>query len=157
MKRLLGIFLVVVLLSSTGLFAQSRAEKLNDFSIELGGRCIVYALSYQRMLGESFGLEVGASMLGGSMEGSVIFLSGGGRFYITKNDASPTLSGGLVYITASTDAGPFSEDSASTVYFYVTPGFEYRASAGFLFRAGVNFLIKEGFFVWPGISVGIAF
>ncbi len=39
----------------------------------------------------------------------------------------------------------------------LAPGFEYRMSGGFVFRGGVNFLIKDGFFVRPGIALGIAF
>jgi len=86
--------------------------------------------------------------------GGIIFLSGGGRFYLMKKNASPTLSGGLVYITDATDAGPL---EGSGVYFYVNPGFEFRQSSGFVVRGGVYFLIKDGFFVWPGIQLGIAF
>ncbi len=160
MKRVSIVLLAVVLLSSSGLLAQSRGEKPNDFSLELGGKCILYSLSYQRMLGQAAGLEIGASYIGGGTgEGSagVFFLSGGLRLYLLKKDASPCLSAGIVYVTAGTDAGPFGEDSESGVYFYVGPGFEYRFSGGFLFRGGVNFLIKEGFFVWPGITVGLAF
>lgn len=160
MKRLSIVLLGIVFLSWSGLLAQSRSETPNDVSLELGGKCILYSLSYQRMLASAVGLEVGASYFGGgTSEGSagVFFLSGGARFYLLQKDASPCLSAGVVYVTAGTDAGPFGEDSESGVYFYVTPGFEYRFSGGFLFRGGVNFLIKDGFFVWPGISVGIAF
>lgn len=148
--------IVVLLLPATSLLAQSRAEKPNDFTIELGGRCIIYSLSYQRTLGKQVGLEIGASMLGGT-DASVIFLSGGARFYLGKNNAAPCLAGGIVFITAGTSAGPFSKDSTSGVYFYASPGFEYRNPGGFLFRGSVNFLIKEGFFIWPGITLGIAF
>lgn len=157
MKRVSIVILMVLLLPIAGLLAQSRAEKPNDFTIELGGKSILYSLSYQRMVGEMFGLEIGASFLGGAMDGEgggIIFLSGGGRFYLMKKNASPTLSGGLVYITAATDAGPL---EGSGVYFYVNPGFEFRQSSGFVVRGGVYFLIKDGFFVWPGIQLGIAF
>jgi hypothetical protein len=157
MKRVSIVILMVLLLPVAGLLAQSRAEKPNDFTIELGGKCIAYSLSYQRMVGEMFGLEIGASFLGGGTGGdsdSIIFLSGGGRFYFLKKNASPTLSGGLVYVTSPTDAGPI---EGSGVYFYINPGFEFRQSSGFVVRGGVNFLIKDGFFVWPGIQLGIAF
>ena len=49
------------------------------------------------------------------------------------------------------------ENRNRLVYFYAGPGFEYRASGGFLLRGSVNFLIKDGFFVWPGLTMGIAF
>lgn len=151
------VFLIVVLLfPAASRLAQSRAEKPSDFTLELGGRCILYSLSYQRIISEQIGLEIGASMIGGT-GASVIFLSGGARFYLSKKNAAPCLAGGIVYVTAGTSAGPFGDDSASGVYFYASPGFEYRSSGGFLFRGSVNFLIKEGFFVWPGITVGIAF
>jgi hypothetical protein len=150
---------LVVLLPVGGLLAQSRAEKPNDATIELGGKCFLYSLTYQRMVAEQFGLEVGVSGIGGGTGGdtaAVFFLSGGGRFYFTKKAASPFLSGGIVYVTAGTSAGPGTE-WASGAYFYASPGFEFRMSSGFLFRATVNFLIKDGFFVWPGINLGVAF
>jgi hypothetical protein len=158
MKRASLVILMALLLSAAGLLAQSRAVKKNDFTIELGGKCILYSLSYQRMVSEMFGLEVGASFLGGAASGEgggIIFLSGGGRFYFIKKNASPTLSGGIIYVTAATTAGPFEGDSG--VYFYANPGFEFRQSSGFVVRGGVYFLIKDGFFVWPGIQLGIAF
>lgn len=156
MNRFKTVLLVIALLIPAGsLLAQSRTEKPNDFTLELGGRCVAYCLSYQRIIGEQFGLEVGASVLGGT-DASVIFLSGGARAYLTKSAAAPCLSGGIVYITAQTDAGPF-DAAASGVYFYASPGFEYRSSGGFVFRAGVTFLIKDGFFVWPSLTLGVSF
>ena len=160
MKRASLVILMVLLLPVASLLAQSRAESPNDFSLELGGKCILYSLSYQRMIGEMVGLEVGASYFGGASEGTnagIFFLSGGARFYLTKKNASPCLAAGIVYVSAGTDAGPFGGDSESGVYFYASPGFEYRMSGGFLFRGSVNFLIKNGFFVWPGLTLGIAF
>jgi hypothetical protein len=156
MKRAGVVLLIVVLFPAASLLAQSRAEKPNDFTLELGGRCIIYVLSYQRIMSEQIGLEIGASMIGGT-DASVIFLSGGARFYLMKKNATPCLAGGIVFITAATGAGPFSADSESGVYFYASPGFEYRTSGGFLLRASVNFLIREGFFVWPGLTLGVAF
>lgn len=157
MNRARIVFLIVVLLlPAASLLAQSRAEKPNDFTLELAGRCILYSLSYQRIIGEQVGLEIGTSMIGGT-DVSVFFLSGGARVYLTKKDAAPCLAGGIVYVTAGTSAGPFGEDSASGVYFYASPGFEYRSSGGLVLRASVNILIKEGFFVWPGLTLGISF
>lgn len=104
-------------------------------------------------------LEVGASMIGGSgldTGASVLFLSGGGRLYLMRKNASPCIGAGIVYVSAMTDAGPF-EGAGSGFYLYVTPGFEFRMPGGFVFRGGVNFLIKDGFFVWPGVALGIAF
>lgn len=155
MKRTFIVFLVIFTLPTASLFAQSRAEKANDFTLELGGRCILYSLSYQRIFSEQIGLEIGASIIGGT-DASVIFLSGGGRFYLSKSNAAPCLSGGIVYITAQTDAGPF-DASDSGVYFYASPSFEYRSTGGFVFRAGVTFIIKEKFFVWPSLTLGVAF
>lgn len=159
MLRRLSILSLIVLLSAGGLLAQSRAEKKNDVAIELGGRCFLYSLSYQRMVAEQFGLEIAVSGIGGATEGEsamVFFLSGGGRVYFLNKAASPYIAGGIVYVTAGTSAGPGSE-WADGVYFYASPGFEFRMAGGFLFRASVNFLIKDGFFVWPGINLGIAF
>lgn len=158
-RKPLFVLAIGVLVLSGSLAAQARAEKPNDFTLGLGGQCILYNLAYQRCLTPNVALEVGASYLGGSSEGdtaSAFFLSGGARFYLLKKDASPYISGGVVWASADTDAGPF--DGASGVYGYASPGFEYRASGGFVFRGGVYFLFSSGdFFVWPGISLGIAF
>lgn len=152
----LAVVTASVLLLPTGkVVAQSKSELPNDFTLELLGRCILYSLSYQHTMGEVFGIEVGASLIGTSEE-SVAFLSLGGRAYVIRSNAAPCISGGLVYVTASTDSGPFDGDD-SGVYFYVGPGFEYRSDGGFLFRGTVNFLVRDGFFVWPGVQVGIAF
>jgi hypothetical protein len=159
MKSKCIISLIVILLLPAGLLAQVRVQKPNDFTIELGGRCILYALSYQRMFGEMAALEVGASMIGGATvetSASVIFLSGGGRVYLMRGNATPCIAAGLVFVTAGTSAGPFSA-TGSGVYIYATPGFEFRMQGGFVFRGGVNLLIKDGVFVWPGIALGIAF
>ncbi|NTV81020.1 MAG: hypothetical protein HGA24_06320 [Candidatus Aminicenantes bacterium] len=156
-RRSLVVLVLGVLLSSVAVSAQIRTEKPNDFSFELGGRCIIYSLNYQRMVAPAFGLEVGASYIGGGSEGEsagVFFLSGGGRFYFINKNASPYLSGGIVWASADTSAGP---DAVSGVYFYASPGFELRMAGGFVFRAGVNFLFEEGFAVWPGIHLGVAF
>jgi hypothetical protein len=159
MKRAWIFLLVVLLLPETSMLAQSRLDKPNDFTIELLGRCILYCFSYQRMVGPQVGVEVGFSLIGGAGGGessSVFFLSGGPRFYFTKNNASPCIAGGLVFVSAGTDAGPF-EGGGSTVYLYAAPGFEFRSASGFLFRGSVNFLIKDGFFVWPGLTLGVTF
>lgn len=144
----------VLFITSSGI-AGSKTELPNDFTVELLGRCLLYSFSYQRTVTENFGIEVGASLLGGS-GGSVAFISGGGRLYLLSSDASPCIGGGIVGVTGTTGSGPFSSDN-STSYGYIGPGFEYRSSGGFLFRGTVYFLVREGFFVWPGVQLGIAF
>jgi len=154
------ILVALILFSSVALTAQTRVTKPNDFTIELGGKCLLYSLGYQRTINKYFGIEASLSYFGaGTGDGSVgvFFIGGGPRFYFIPKDASPYISGGLVWVSAGTDAGPF-EGGNSGVYFYASPGFEYRMSGGFLFRGGVYFLIRgSGFFVWPGITLGIAF
>ena len=112
------------------------------------------------MVGKMAGLEIGASYIGGGSGGEsagVFFLNGGLRLYLTKKDAAPCFSAGIVYVTAGTGAGLFDE-SDSFVYFYAGPGLEYRLSGGFLFRGSVNLLFNGSFFfVWPGLTLGIAF
>jgi hypothetical protein len=152
---------MVFVLPLASLQAQSRAQKPNDFTIELGGRCILYTLCYQRMLGETFGLEVGASYWGGGksdfiLPQSLLFLSGGARLYLSKKNTAPTLSAGIVYVTAGWNSGSFTVHGHG-VCFYATPGFEYRALGGFVFRGGVNFLIANRVKIMPGIALGIAF
>jgi hypothetical protein len=157
-RKSLFLLVIVLLFSSTALTAQVRATKPNDFTLELGGRCGIYCLGYQRTLSPRFGLEAGISLIGGgSSDGSALafFLSGGGRLYLLKKNATPYLSGGLVWLSAGADVFDASE---SVVYYYISPGFEFRSPGGFLFRGGVNFLIIEGgFWIWPGIQVGIGF
>jgi hypothetical protein len=159
-RRSLVVLVLGFLLSSVALSAQSRAEKPNDFTLGLGGQCLLYNLAYQRNLTPNFALDIGVSYLGAGASldesGSVFFLSGGARFYMLKKDASPYLSGGVVWVTADTDAGPL--DGEGNFYGYVSPGFEFRSMGGFVFRGGVYLLfIKGAFLVWPGISLGIAF
>jgi hypothetical protein len=76
--------------------------------------------------------------------------------YLSPKDAAPCISAGFVAVTAQTGAGPFSSDE-SRAYLYAGPGFEYRASGGFVFRGSLYFLIRDGFYVWPGLQIGIAF
>lgn len=150
----------MLLFSTAALTAQVRSTKPNDFTIELGGKCLIYSLGYQRNISPNFALDTSISYIGGGTSGDsagVFFLTGGVRYYMLKKDTSPYLSGGIAWASAGTDAGPFN-DSASTAYFYVSPGFEYRASGGFVFRGGVYLiLVKSSFVVWPGLSLGIAF
>ena len=161
MKRVKAVVLAGLLLLPGALAAQSRVERPNDLTLEMGGKCLIYSLSYQRMIGTSAGLEVGLSYFGSGGSGGsagAFFASGGVRLYLTKKNAAPCLSAGVVYVSSGTDAGPFDRESESFVYFYAGPGFEYRASGGFVLRGSVNFLIKDSsFFVWPGLTMGIAF
>ena len=141
-------------------FAGSRNEAPNEVDLELAGKCLLYSFSYQRMLAEPFGLEIGVSMLGGGSSGgstSIIFFTAGGKVYFMQKNASPYIGGGIVATSASTDSGPFS-GSGSGSYGYITPGFEYRSEGGILIRGSVYALIASGgTFVWPGLTVGIAF
>ena len=150
-----ALIIFVILIPVNNGLAQSKKELPNDLNIELLGRCAIYSFSYQRLVNENFGIELGASVLGGS-EASIVFLTGGVRLYLLPGNASPCISGGIVAVTAPTNSGPFSGDNSAS-YGYIGPGFEFRSSGGFLFRGTVYFLIRDGFFVWPGIQLGIAF
>jgi hypothetical protein len=160
-RKTLVVLAVALLFSSAALTAQVRTTKPNDFTLELGGKCLLYSLGYQRTLSPNFGLEAAISYFGAGSSGDsigVFLLGGGARLYFIKKDASPYISGGIVWASAGTSAGPFGSDSSSGVYFYASPGFEYRMAGGFLFRAGVYLLfVHSDFFVWPGITLGIAF
>ncbi len=152
---IIPLLIPLALLPGMGAAQSSKAELKNDVTIEILGRCLLYSFSYQRTLSEHFGVELGASLLGGS-GGSVAFLTAGARAYALASNASPCIGGGIVVVTSATSAGP--GGGISTSYGYIGPGFEYRSSSGFLFRGTVYFLIREdGFFVWPGLQVGIAF
>jgi hypothetical protein len=155
-RNIIVVVIIALIVLSTRSAAQgSKAELPNDVTIELLGRCLIYSFSYQRMVTEHFGIEAGASLLGGS-NSSVAFMSGGCRLYASPRNASPFIGVGLVAATASTGSGPFSNDNSAS-YGYIGPGFEYRSSGGFLFRGTVYFLVRDGFFVWPGVQLGVAF
>ena len=157
-RKSLVVAAIVLFFSSAALTAQVRMTKPNDFTIELGGRCGIYCLGYQRTLSPNFGLEAGVSLLGGgSLEDSVMlfFLSGGGRLYLLKKNATPYLSGGIVWASAGTSVF---NTSGSLVYYYISPGFEFRSDGGFVFRGGVNLLLIKGtFWILPGIQLGVGF
>lgn len=142
-------------LCSSAIAQESRSELKNDVTIELLGRCLLYSMSYQGLVSHNFGLELGLSILGGS-NSSVTFLTGGGRLYLSRRNAAPCIGFGVVFLTAPSSSGPFGRDN-STSYAYVGPGFEYRSTGGFLFRGTIYFLIRDGFVVWPGAQLGVAF
>ncbi|MGA9364171.1 MAG: hypothetical protein WBW16_07365 [Bacteroidota bacterium] len=156
LRRAFKVAALLLFLLPAGIsFAQSRTELPNDVTLDLLGRCLVYSFSYQRIVTQNLGIEGGLSILGGSAA-SVVFISGGGRIYLSPRDAAPCISAGFVAVSAQTGAGPFSSD-ASTAFLYAGPGFEYRSSGALVFRGSLYFLIRDGFFVWPGVQIGIAF
>ena len=138
----------------------------NDISIELLGRSIVYTFDYQRMIGNSIGLEAGLSALGGGTSdnnATVVFVPLGARLYLIPKDGSVYLTGGVVLLTASfhsslVPAEDDEEDDKSSSYSYLGLGMEYRSKGGLLFRGTAYGLIMGGgFFIWPGLTVGYAF
>jgi hypothetical protein len=150
----------VFFLPGNNLMAGSRKELPNEMNIELAGKCLLYSFSYQRMVTEPLGVEIGVSLLGGgssSSSSSILFFTGGGKLYFIQKNASPYVGGGIVAVTATTSSGPFSSNGSES-YGYVGPGFEFRSEGGVLFRGSVYALIASGgFFIWPGLSIGIAF
>ncbi len=144
-------------LPQESLLAGSRATLPNAVDLELGGKCFIWSMSYQRMVAEPFGVEVGASLLGGSGSESVTFFTFGGKFYFAQGNVSPYIGGGAVILTASTGSGPFDLSGSATLG-YVTVGFEYRSEGGFVGRGGIYALIYNGEYgVWPGLTIGYAF
>jgi hypothetical protein len=133
--------------------AGSKTDLPNDFTIELLGKCFLYSFSYQRTIHDHLGIELGVSFLGGS-GGGALFFSGGTKAYFSEKDASAFIAGGIVVLTSTSRPSFFDE---STHYFFFQPGFESRSSGGFIFRGGVYFLVREGFVVWPGVQLGVAF
>ncbi len=156
--KLLAVAAVALLLSSAGLMAQVRSARPNDVTVEVGGRCIIYSVSYQRMIGRQFALDVGASILSADDLGQTdLFLTGGGRYYFWKGGLSPYLGAGIVYVSGSSDAG-FFENESSHLYGYATPGLEFRAPGGFVVRGGAYILMGDfGVHLWPALSLGYAF
>ncbi len=140
--------------------AGSRLALPSDVSIELLGKSLLYTFSYQRMIGNNVGLEAGLSALGGGTTDentTVVFVPMGAKVYLFPKDGSLYVTGGLVLVTASIDAGPFDDESSDT-YSYLGLGMEYRSPGGLLFRGTAYGLIAGGgFFIWPGLAVGYAF
>lgn len=147
--------------------AQGHAEDLireklpNDIGIELLGKAVLYSFYYQRTINRTMALEAGLSALGGGSDddsSTIIFLPIGARFYAIPKNGTFFLCGGAVFVTATTDSGPFGDDSASGSYGYLGPGMEFRSESGLLFRGTAYGLIAEGgFFIWPGLAVGYSF
>ena len=142
--------------SPDGIAQDSRIELQNDVNIELLGRCLIYSFSYQRLINPTIGVEMGMSVIGGSSS-STEFFTGGCRLYLLQKDATPCISGGIVVLAAPSNSAISIDDRNSNLYGYVGPGFEYRSSSGFVLRGTVYFIISNGFFVWPGVQVGVAF
>jgi hypothetical protein len=138
----------------------TRLALPNDMSIELLGKSVLYTFGYQHMIGNFVGLEAGLSAIGGGTTGdnaTVVFVPVGAKFYMIPKDGSLYLTGGVVFVTASFDAGPF-DDTGSDAYSYLGLGMEYRSPSGLLFRGTAYGLIEgDGFFIWPGLTVGYAF
>ena len=136
-------------------------EKLpNDIGFELLGKALAYSFYYQRTVTPYIGLEGGFGALGGGSDGdhtTVLFVPLGARLYAIPKNGTFFVSGGAVFLNASTDSGPF-DDSVSNTFGYVGPGFEFRAESGFLFRGTAYALVHgDGFFIWPGLTLGYSF
>lgn len=136
-------------------------EKLpNDIGFELLGKGLAYSFYYQRTVSRFVGFEGGFGAIGGGADGdqtTVLFVPVGARLYAIPKNGSFFVSGGAVFINASTSSGPF-DDSVSNTFGYVGPGFEFRAESGFLFRGTAYALLHgDGFFIWPGLTVGYSF
>jgi hypothetical protein len=141
--------------------AQSRVDLPNDCGIELLGRSILYSFTYQRQLNQTFAVEGGISAFGGGGDDEntmILFFPVGGRVYFIPKNGSPFIAGGINFVNASFDNGPFGDDNDSTTFGYAGLGMEYRSPSGFLFRGTAYGLIADGgFFIWPGLYVGYAF
>ncbi len=138
-----------------------REKMPNDVGIELLGKSLAYSFFYQRTLNRQFALEAGLGVLGGSSgDGTsvILFLPVGARFYAIPRNGTFFVSGGAVFLNSSSSNGPFSDDSQSVRYGYVGPGFEFRAANSFLFRGTAYVLLSgDGYFIWPGLTVGASF
>ena len=173
-KSVLASFILVlafiVCMGPTTACAQSEQDELlrvtlpNDVGIELLGKSVLYSFYYQRMVNKALGLEIGLSALGGSSgdddlddTSSLVFVPFGAKFYLIPKNGSIFLAAGGVYLSGSTDTGPFDESDDGT-YAYAGLGFELRQPGGFLFRGQSYALMADGsFFIWPGLSLGFAF
>ncbi len=135
-----------------------RDRLRSDIGIELLGKAAVYSFFYQYMPVRMLGLEAGFGVLGGGSKednASIAFFPVGVRLYLVPKDGSLYLTGGGTLVTAGTDSGPFED---STNFGFAGLGFEFRAEGGFTFRATAYGLFSgDGFFIWPGLSLGYSF
>ncbi|MDD3642936.1 MAG: hypothetical protein PHQ19_05700 [Candidatus Krumholzibacteria bacterium] len=162
--RIVGIGVLIVLCAAFIPSAPAAAEELfreklrNDVGIELLGKAALYCFYYQYMPNRMLGLEAGFGVLGGGSgddNATIAFFPLGVKLYLIPKNGSLYLTGGVTIVTAGTDTGPFDE---STTYGYAGPGFEFRAESGFIFRGTAYGLFSgDGFFIWPGLTIGYAF
>jgi hypothetical protein len=138
----------------------TRSTMKNDVGIELLGKALLYSFGYQRMVSPSIGLEVGLGGFGGGGSGAdeaILFIPAAAKFYLIPKDGSLYLTAGGVFVTGTTDSGPFG-DNATDAYGLAGLGFEFRSQGGFTFRASAYSLFGGGgWAIWPGFSFGYAF
>ncbi|MDA3884614.1 MAG: hypothetical protein PF638_03365 [Candidatus Delongbacteria bacterium] len=152
-----SILTISLFLLTTFAHAQTDSLKVNvreklplDMGIELLGKSYVYTISAQFIIKSHFGIQAGISSLGTGR-----FMSVGGNIYMSKQEMSPFLTGGIVNLSVSDD--PDSDDSDSEeggTYGYGGIGFEYRSEKGFVFR-GVVYIMNDH--IWPGLHMGFSF
>lgn len=164
-KRLLAAGLVFAVCAAACLAPSSaNAQQLfrerlrSDVGIELLGKAAVYSFYYQYMATKMLGLEAGFGALGGGSSddnATIAFFPIGAKLYLIPKDGSLYLNGGITIVTAGTDSGPFDD---STSWGFAGLGFEFRSEGGFLFRgAAYGLFAGDGFFIWPGLTLGYAF
>ncbi|NUO80655.1 hypothetical protein HUU05_11295 [candidate division KSB1 bacterium] len=166
-KRILHVCAAALLLctyaqsATAGESNHSRVTLRNSTGIELLGNSFLYSFYYQRMVSPSLGLDAGLAMYGGGDGGSstfVAFIPVGAKVYLIPKSGSIYLTGGGVFLTATTDIGLNDDESASIFYGYAGLGFEHRAESGFVFRfTAYNMFIEGSYFIWPGLTLGYAF
>ncbi len=135
-----------------------RERLKSDVGIELLGKAVIYNFYYQYVVNKMLGLEAGFGALGGGTDednATVALFPLGVRIYLIPKNGSLFLTGGVTIVTAGTDSGPFED---STTFGFAGPGFEFRADSGFIFRGTAYGLFNsEGFYIWPGLTLGYAF
>ena len=133
-------------------FGGIRDEKPNLIGGELGGKALIYSLSYERYFFNRVGIGVGAM-------GFAVSEGGVGLFPIYLSLIPVGDRHGL-YISAGADyanASNWDEVSGTWLGIY-SIGYQYQSYSGFFVRPTINMIYKgDGYIVLPGVAIGGSF
>ncbi len=144
---------IVVALAPLGASAAGIRETRPNFVYgELGGRAVLFSGGYERYLTNRVGIGIGAFGFGNS-EGGVALIPVYLSFIPVGDIHSLYLSGGATYL----GGGSWDEDWG-TWFGTLSAGYQFQSEGGFFIRPLMTTIYKsDGFFVFPGITMGGSF
>jgi opacity protein-like surface antigen len=130
-----------------------REAKPNLVGGEIGGRAVLYSLTYERFVTPRVGLGVGLMGFGTS-EGAIGLFPVHVSFVPVGDVHSLYLSGGATFAVGTDNW----DEVESAWYGTVTIGYLYHSIGGFFVRPSINLLFGSGDFLFlPGIQIGGSF